>query len=272
LTWRYVELKIYPFSFKEYISAFKDQTRLDLLFEDYLLYWGFPEAVNFLVNNQKTAIIDYLTGIYNTILNKDIITRFNITDLVTFNNVSKYLLDNIWNIVSPQKIADYLTENNDKTSYNTINKYLFALKSGLIFYEVDRKDLKWKQILQTLKKYYVVDVGFRRVILGSAKNTDLWHLLENIVYFELLRRWNIVYVWKQREKEVDFIARNPKTDEIVYYQVAYTIADEETLKRELAPFKSIKDNHMKILLTNDIHEANYDGIKQINIINWLLSY
>jgi len=272
LTGRYIEIKMYPFSFKEYVSAFEDKSRLDLMFNDYILYWWFPEVVNFLVNKQKTAIMDYLLGIYNTVLNKDIITRFRIADVITFNNITKFLLDNIGGIVSSKKISNYLTQHYDKTSYNTVDKYIEALTSGLIFYEVPRRDIKWKQLLQTLTKYYVADLGFRRAMLGSAGSTDLGYILENVVYFELLRRGNIVHIGKQGDREVDFIAQNPETNATTYYQVSYTVTHKDTLQRELEPLQMLNDNYEKIILTTDIHETNYQGIKQINVINWLLGY
>jgi predicted AAA+ superfamily ATPase len=151
-----------------------------------------------------------------------------------------------------------------------VDKYVEALTSGLIFYGVNRRDIKGKQLLQTLGKYYVADLGFRRALLGNSKSPDLGYLLENVVYFELLRRGNVVHIGKHGEEEIDFIAKNPETNEIIYYQVSDTITHPETLQRELKPFTSIHDNYEKILLTTDIHEGNYDGIKQVNVINWLL--
>jgi predicted AAA+ superfamily ATPase len=270
LTGRYVEVKVYPFSFAEFAKAFPDNNRSDLLFEDYLTYGGFPEVVNLIRAGQTEIVNDYLLGIYNTILNKDIVTRFNITEVSTLTSITRYLLDNVGNITSPKKIADFLTSNNNKTSYNTVNKYLDALVAGLIFYQVDREDIKGKQILQTLQKYYAIDVGLRRAILAADVDVDMGHLLENVVYFELLRRRNIVTVGKTDSEEVDFVAKNIDSNEKTYFQVAYSVKDSATLARELRPFDKIADHNPKILLSTDTHEFSENGIKHLNVIDWLL--
>jgi predicted AAA+ superfamily ATPase len=270
LTGRYIEIAIYPFSFAEFIQMFPDNQRHDLLFEDYLTYGGFPEVAKFLRGGQTEVINDYLLGVYNTILNKDIAPRFKLTDVSTLGRITKYLLDNVGSLSSASKISDYLTSNNNKTSYNTVNKYLLALTSGLLFYMVDREDVKGKQLLTTLQKYYPIDLGLRRAILSTQRGADVGHLLEDVVYFELKRRRNSVTVGKTQDREVDFVARNIDSDEKIYYQVAYTVKDEVTLARELAPLNKISDHHQKILLTTDVHETEMNGIKVRNIINWLL--
>jgi predicted AAA+ superfamily ATPase len=270
LTGRYIEIKIYPFSFAEFAAMFPNSNRSDLLFEDYLTYGGFPEVAKLLRAGQREVVNDYISGVYNTILNRDIVPRFKLTDLTTLNNISKYLLDNIGNLTSPKKIADYLTSRHDKTSYNTANKYLGALTSGLLFYAVEREDIKGKQLLQTLQKYYAVDLGLRRAILNADQSSNIGHALENVVYFELLRRRNFVTIGKTEDQEVDFVAKNIDSSEKTYYQVAYTVKENETLARELRPFYKIRNHNQKVLLTTDTHETEIDGIKQINIINWLL--
>ncbi|MDR1281464.1 MAG: ATP-binding protein [Opitutaceae bacterium] len=270
LTGRYIEIKIYPLSFAEFVSAFPDRSRTDLLFEDYLNFGGFPEVANLLGSNLKGVINDYLAGIYNTIINKDIRARFAIADIALLNNVSRFLLSTVGSLVSPKKIADFLTSSNNRTSYNTVEKYLSALGAGLIFYGVNREDVRGKQMLRTLQKYYCVDTGLRRAILTSERNTDAGHLLENVVYFELLRRRNSVTVGKTADEEVDFIARNIDTNEKVYYQVAYTVKEAATLQRELRPLDRIGDHNEKIMLSTDPHETEINGIRQRNIINWLL--
>jgi predicted AAA+ superfamily ATPase len=270
LTGRYIEIKIYPFSFAEFVQMFIGNQRTDLLFEDYLTYGGFPEVAKFLRNGQTEIVADYLIGVYNTILNKDIAMRYKLANTFTLEGITKYLLKNIGGLSSPKKISDYLTSNNNKTSYNTVDKYLLALTGGLLFYIVDREDIKGKQFLQTLHKYYTVDLGFRRAILPSDRNTDMGHILENVVYFELLRRRNMVTVGKAESKEVDFVTRNIDSREKVYYQVAYTVKEEMALTRELAPLNKIGDHNQKILLTTDAHETEINGIKVRNVINWLL--
>ena len=270
LSGRYIELNIFPLSFAEYVSAFEDKSRLDLLLDDYITYGGFPEVAKLLIAGQKDVISDYLLGIYNTVITKDIVERNNISDIRALNNISRFVLDSIGSLVSPQKIADYLTSQNNKTARATVDKYLTALTSGMIFYRADGKDIRGKQLLQTQQKYYPIDTGLRRTILGSASTADVGRLLESVVYFELLRRRHHVWVGKQKDYEVDFVARNIDTDEVTYYQVAYTTKDENTLARELRPLQTINDHNKKILLTTDTHEFDTDGIKHINIINWLL--
>ncbi len=270
LSGRYVEINVFPLSFAEYVSAFEDRSRLDFLLQDYLTYGGFPEVTKLLIAEQRDVVNDYLLGIYNTVVTKDVVERNGITDITTLNSITKFALDNTGNLISPQRIADYLTAQNNKTSRITVDKYLDALTKGLIFYRADRQDIRGKQILQTQQKYYVVDTGLRRAILGLAANSDAGHLLESVVYFELLRRRNFVHVGKNRDTEIDFVARNMDTDDTVYYQVAYTAKDRETLSRELRPLDQINDHRRKILLTTDVHEFEENGIKHINVIKWLM--
>jgi predicted AAA+ superfamily ATPase len=270
LSGRYIELNIFPLSFAEYVGAFDDNSRLDLRLEDYLVYGGFPEVTKLLIAGQKDVINDYLLGLYNTVITKDVVERNNVTDITTLNNIARFVLDSVGSLLSPQKIADYLTSQNNKTARATVEKYLTSFAKALIFYRADRKDIKGKQLLQTQQKYYPVDTGLRRTMLGSAETADVGHMLESIVYFELLRRRNFVWVGKQKDLEVDFVTRNMDTDEVVYYQVAYTAKDESVLSRELRPLESVNDHNQKVLLTTDPHEFDKDGIKHVNVVNWLL--
>lgn len=271
LTGRYVEVKVYPFSFAEFVSARADTSRTDLLFEEYLTYGGFPEVTNLIKAGQTEVVNDYLLGIYNTVLNKDIVPRFRLGDVTTLEGVTKYLLSNIGSLTSPKKIADYLTSHHNKTSYNTVDKYLSALTAGLLFYSAQREDIKGKQLLQTLHKYYTVDLGFRRSMLTMDEGLDRGHLLENVVYFELLRRRNVVTVGKTDGAEVDFVARHIDTGEKVYYQVAYTMKEQSTLARELAPYTKIDDHYRKVLLSTDTGTFDIDGVQHINVVDWLLA-
>jgi predicted AAA+ superfamily ATPase len=270
LSGRYVEIPVYPLSFSEYIKAFDDHSRLDLLFDSYCNYGGFPEVANLLAIDKPMLVNDYLLGIYHTVLNKDVVQRNNISNVLTLNRVARFLLSNIGSLVSAKKIADFLTSNNNKTSYNTIDKYIGSLTDGLIFYCANRWNIKGKQVLQTLQKYFVVDTGLYRALLGTGTHEDIGHLLENIVYFELLRRRNYVWVGKNRDSEVDFVVRNVDTDEISYFQVAYSVTDKETYNREITPLRAINDHWQKTILTLDIHEYAEDGIKLKNVIAWLL--
>jgi predicted AAA+ superfamily ATPase len=270
LSGRYVELPVYPLSFSEYIKAFDNHSRLDILFDSYCNYGGFPEVANLLAADKPLLVNDYLLGIFHTVLNKDVVQRNNISDVSTLNRIARFLLSNIGSLVSAKKIADFLTSNNNKTSYNTVDKYLSSLTGGMIFYCATRWNIKGKLVLQTLQKYFVVDTGLYRALLGTATHEDMGHILENIVYFELLRRRNFVWVGKHGESEVDFVVRNIDTDEISYYQVAYSVANKETFEREIAPLRAIKDHWKKTILTLDIHEFSEVGIRLQNIISWLL--
>jgi predicted AAA+ superfamily ATPase len=270
LTGRYIEINVFPLSFAEYVSAFDDNSRLDLRFEDYLVYGGFPEVANLLNAGLKTVVNDYMLSIYNTIITKDIVARHRISDITTLNNISRFIIDSVGSLVSPQKISNYLTSQNNKTSRATVDKYLSYLADGLIFYRADRQDIKGKRLLQTQQKYYPVDTGFRRAVLGNSSAAEMGHLLESIVYFELLRRRNFVWVGKQREYEVDFVTRAIDTDETMYYQVAYTAKDANALEREMRSLEAIGDHNRKLLLTTDLHKFDVNGIRHINVIEWLL--
>ncbi len=264
LSGRYIEIKMLPLSFKEYIS-YVGETDLQQKYLDYITKSSFPYASN--LESQK-AIRVYLEGIYNTIIIKDIVTRKNISDVSSLENIIKFMFDNIGNLCSSTKIANTITNMGKATSVPTIENYLTALVDSFILYKVNRYDIKGKQYLTTGVKYYLADIGLRYFLLGSKK-ADEGHILENIVYLELLRRGYEVYIGKVNEGEVDFIAVNEKGEE--YYQVAYTVREEKTLERELSCLESIKDHNPKYLLTMDVTPyTSHNGIKQINVLNWLL--
>ena len=222
-----------------------------------------------LLNNNLKNIYEYLDGIYNSVLLKDIVARLKISDVIRLESVVKYIFDNIGNLTSISKIANTLTSMGRKTDTKTIEKYIKGLVDGLLIYEVSRYNIKGKEFLATLSKYYVSDLGLRQMILGN-RNIDMGHILENIIYLELLRRKVNVYVGQFDKNEVDFVVIN--SNEIEYYQVALTVLDENTLERELAAFKNIKDNYPKYLITLDdvLPNTDYDGIKVINALEWLL--
>lgn len=264
LSGRYIEIKMLPLSFKEYIS-YVGETDLQQKYLDYITKSSFPYASN--LESQK-AIRVYLEGIYNTIIIKDIVTRKNISDVSSLESIIKFMFDNIGNLCSSTKIANTITNMGKATSVPTIENYLTALVDSFILYKVNRYDIKGKQYLTTGVKYYLADIGLRYFLLGSKK-ADEGHILENIVYLELLRRGYEVYIGKVNEGEVDFIAVNEKGEE--YYQVAYTVREEKTLERELSCLESIKDHNPKYLLTMDVTPyTSHNGIKQINVLNWLL--
>ena len=270
LSGRYIQIDMLPFSFKEYYEATKENGKNKReLFDSYLRFGSFP-YVAYLGNDEK-VIGQYIEGIYSTILLKDVAAREKINDISVLENILKTVASSIGSPISAKKISDTLTSNGRKISPNTVEAYLRALSDSYILYNATRYDINGRQFLKTLGKYYFVDSGIRNhIISGSAK--DLGHLIENIVYLELLRRKNRVNIGKLAEKEVDFVAVN--MDEIEYYQVSASVLDEKTLERELAPLDEIKDNYPKTILTLDEigSGTNYNGIKQINLIDWLLGW
>ncbi len=268
LSGRYIQIDMLPFSFKEYYEATKESgENKKEIFDRYLRYGSFP-YVAYLENNEK-VINQYIEGIYSTILLKDVAAREKINDVSVLENILKTVASNIGSPISTKKISDTLISSGRKISPNTVEAYLRALIDSYILYNATRYDIKGRQFLKTLGKYYFVDSGIRNIIVSQSAR-DLGHLLENVVYLELLRRKNRVNIGKLAEKEVDFVATD--MNEVEYYQVSASVLDEKTLKRELAPLQEIKDNYPKILLTlDDIGSgANYEGIKQINVIDWLL--
>lgn len=268
LSGRYVEIKMLPLSFKEYLSAFEDKTDLTRKFSTYLSNGSFPYTLE--LNNDKKLINDYLSGIYNTVILKDVVARKKISDVSILESIVKFMFDNVGNITSSKKISDTMTSAGRKISSPTVENYLSALIDSFILYKVNRYDITGKQYLKTAEKYYVVDLGLKQFLLGTKKQ-NLGHNLENVVYLELLRRGYEIYIGKIGVNEVDFIAIRDGITE--YYQVSQTVLAEETLERELKPLNSIKDHNQKFLITmDDVPLATHNGIKQINIIDWLLEY
>ena len=269
LSGRYIEIKMYPLSFKEFLVFNNyDENNLEEKFNEYLKYGGLPAIT--LIKGNDELILSYLNDIYNTIVKKDIIDRNNIKDVALLENIIKYLFNNVGSPISSNKISDYLNSNKvvQKSNHQTIDNYLNMLEKSYIIYKADRTDVKSKSLLKTLGKYYVSDSGIRNIILGF-RNINEGHLLENIVYLELLRRGYRVNIGKIGDYEVDFVAENPHT--IRYYQVAQSISDEDVRAREIRSLENIPDNYEKIILSMDKSINNdYNGIKVRNIINWLL--
>lgn len=268
LSGRYVEIKMLPLSFKEYLDFMgsKDHENLQLQFNQYLKYGGLPTVVELLDNTN--TIGPFLEGIYNTVLMKDVIERNNVRDSALLESVLKFVAANVGNIVSTKKVSDYLTSSGRKTTADTIDNYLRMLENAFIIYKANRFDLKGKMFLKTLEKYYVVDMGIRNQLTGF-RNTDYGHVLENIIYLELIRRGYEVSIGKIGTLEVDFVAT--KSSERIYYQVSATILDEHTRERELAPLQAIHDNYPKIILTMDQPVFDdFSGIRIQNILDFLL--
>lgn len=264
LSGRYIEIKMLPLSFKEYIS-YVGETDIQRKYVDYITKSSFPYT---LMLNSDKDIKMYLDGIYNTVIVNDIAERKNISDISILKDITKFMFDNVGNLCSSTSIANTLTSNGRKISVPTVEKYLEALVDSFVLYKVSRYDIKGKNYLTTGSKYYLSDVGLRYYLLGS-KNADDGHILENIVYLELLRRGYEIYIGKNDINEVDFVAINEKGTE--YYQISYTVKDPKTLERELKPLDNINDHNPKYLLTSDYTPyTSYNGIKQINVFDWLL--
>lgn len=270
LSGRYVEIEMLPLSFYEFVSAL-DEARSKLSnaekFNLYITYSSFPFVSKYGSFNDDTK--DYLKGIINTVLNKDIARRLNISDTVSLENVTKFLFYSIGNKISPVKIANTLKSSGKSVDQKTVDKYIKGLKDAMLFYEAPRYNIKGRQLLTTQSKYYAVDVGMRNILVKTDES-DIGHILENIVYLELRRRYKNVYVGEINSGEVDFVAVS--SDKYEYYQVSATTLDENTLHRELAPFEKIRDNYPKHLLTLDeaFSNENYNGVEKKNVLKWLL--
>jgi len=265
LSGRYIEIDLLPLSFNEYLS-FEGKTDLNRKFADYLRYSSFPFTLYLNKDNEKVR--NYLGGIYNTVILKDVVAKKKIADIMMLESVIRFIFDNIGSLLSTKKIADTMTSYGRKISTHTVESYISALLDSYIIYRAKRYDVKGKQYLKTNDKYYICDIGLRSYLLGN-KGGDTGHVLENIVYLELLRRGYDVYVGKVGDKEVDFVAI--RQDIIEYYQVALTVRDENKLKTELASLDAISDHYPKYLLTlDDDPPANHNGIRQINVLDFLM--
>lgn len=264
LTGRYVELHMMPLSFAEYRSAFPEREDDDTILNRYLIYGGLPYTTA--LPEEDTA--DYLDGVLNTILIKDVSQRHPRFNLTSLRALLAFMADNIGNQFSLKKIADGLARNGSKLSPTTVGEYLDALTESYILYEAKPYDAKGKRLLERGGKYYLGDLGFRHLLLGRDQS-DLGHRLENLVYLELQRRSRKVFVGRAASTEIDFITEDQHGTS--YYQVALSVLDEGTLSRELAPLRSIQDNYPKTLLTLDcIGLGDYGGIRHVNIVDWLL--
>lgn len=262
LTGRYMQIHMLPLSFKEYLNHYGSDNELKK-YDTYIQNGGFPYLLN--LNEDKDLIRNYLDGIYNTVLMKDVISRNNIKDTMMLESIIKFIFDNIGQLVSTNKISNTLNSNNRKNSVNTVESYLTNLIDSYIIYKISRYDIKGKEYLKTGDKYYVCDLGLRNYLLGGVK--DYGSILENIIFLELKRRGYEIYIGKYDEEEVDFVIKN--NDGIKYIQVALSVRDEDTLKRELTSLKNIKDNYPKYLITLDYDTNDFDGIKQISAIDFL---
>lgn len=267
LSGRYIEIKMFPLSFKEYVSYYKDvNNNYEDLFNKYINSSSYPFSINF---KEENLLNKYLEDIYNSIIIKDISLRIKKLDISLLHRIVKFMFDSIGSILSINNIANKLSSDGYKVDNKTVSKYIEVLTESMFFYKVERYDVKGKNILSSLEKYYVVDIGIRRIKLGR-NYTDLGHIIENIVYLELMRRNYNVYIGYFTNAEIDFVAI--KNGETEYYQVCLSLLNEEVLKREVKSLKMINDNYPKYIISMDKVGTNYniDGIKHINLIDWLM--
>lgn len=266
LSGRYVELSVLPFSFKEYCSAAEDEVSPQRLYNRYISTGSMPGALTQAAGSLE--LYDYLEGILNTVLFKDVAQRLNISNSLGLNALVTFLFDNIGNLTSMKAISDYVTSEGTKISPNTVAEYVSGLVNSYIFYPAKRFDIRGKKILKLQEKYYGVDMGLRRMVL-SGQVRDTGRILENVVFLELLRRYNKVYVGKVDGVEIDFVVEG--ADGFSYYQVADTVCSEDTLNRELSALRAVKDNYPKYLVTlDDVDRISHQGIIQVNALDWLL--
>jgi predicted AAA+ superfamily ATPase len=268
LTGRFVEIRVFPLSFAEYVSSF-DAAPQDLgrAYQEYVAYGSLPEAVNLFRRLGPEAVPLYLRGVLDSILYKDIVPRYGIKDVARLQDVTGYVFDAVANTSNPKRIADYLASQNRATSHHTVENYLSALANVFLVHPVGRFDVRGKMLLQTLKKYYVAEPAFR-ALLTDAPPSDYGRMLENVVALELMRRYGKVWIGKNRDREIDFVVRATHGD-YAYFQVALTVRDPATLERELAAFP-VSDHYPKTLLTLDPEEGTHNGIRQRNALKWLL--
>lgn len=262
LSGRYVEIAMLPFSFREFYQVIGGDP--NAAFQTYFWKGGLPYGIQL---SDEHAWMEYMNGIYNTVILKDVVARQKIADIDLLTRLIRFLADNIGNIVSSNKIANTLSSSGRRTTAATIDNYIRAFKEALLLYEANRYDVRGKQRLKSLGKFYLADPGFRTVSIGKS-TSDIGHVLENIIYLELIRREFQVYIGKMDALEVDFVAR--KGDEIIYYQVAASIMDKNTFDREFAPLRQIKDNYPKYVITLDTLPMSENGIRQINAVDFLL--
>lgn len=273
LSGRYIEISILPLSFYEYLTARKIDTsntylNYEIFFFDYVNETSLPKGIE-LREEGYDKIYEYLEAIYRTIIEKDITQRHQIKDKRAFENIVKFVATNVGNALSPNNISNTLKQDGQSIHNTTVERYLEYLVASFVFYKVNRFDLKGRKQLATQEKYYLVDMGLLNILAGKERTTDRGHILENVIYLELLRRGNKVWTGTTRNTEVDFVCKT-KTGDIEYYQIAWQMTNESTVEREFGALEKIKDNYPKFLLTTDGFTQNRAGIKHLNVFNWLL--
>ena len=273
LSGRYIEISILPFSFSEYLQAREIDTsntylNYEALFFDYVNETSLPKGIE-LRKDGFDKIYEYLEAIYETIVEKDITQRYKILEKRAFENITKYLASNIGSPLSPGNVSKNLKADGQSVHHLTVEKFISYLVESYVFYKVNRFDIKGKKQLATQEKYYLVDLGLLNILVGKERTTARGHILENVVYLELFRRGYKIWIGALRDGEVDFVAKN-NVGEIEYYQVAWEIKTEKTEEREFSAFEKIRDNYPKFLLTTESFPQSRNGVKHINVFNWLL--
>lgn len=265
-TGRYIELHVFPFSFKEYCIYYSETTDTDSLFDEYAIKGGLAGSYAYRTELDR---VNYIKEVYETIVTRDLVQKYNLPDTQVLQYLSEFLMDNISNLTSPNKLSDILSANQTVTNHVTIGKYIKYLCNAFIFYDIKRYDIRGKKYLETSDKFYLCDTGIRYAVLGS-RNMDYGRVYENIVCIELLRRGYDVYVGKLYQKEIDFVAQ--RGSEKLYIQVSDSIADPATFEREYTPLLQIRDAYPKMILARTRHPRySYEGIEIYDIADWLLT-